>query len=335
MKKVFAALISVLILISVLVGCGASKSSYDSAKQNSIAASAPPPNLSVAREEMGMIAPAGSIIYDGAYDKESISSVITVQASSSVLEKIIYTADAHIETIDFDKSVSDVYSLLDMYGGFIENSFVGGANYYEKYYDYQTYRNARFTLRVPVDSFNALIDSLDKLGNVISRSSNAENITAQFTDNESRLAKYRTEETRLLAMLEKADTVADMITIETRLSEIRYQIETITSQLRNWQNQVDYSTVQLWINEVEKLSEQIPVKRSYWQQTGDGLMSTLKNVGRFFTDLFKWIIVSLPVLIILAAICVVVIILIRRSAKKRHKKLNAQSSEHNGENNDK
>ena len=335
MKKVFAALISVLILISVLVGCGASKSSYDSVQKTGTASSASPPNLSVAREEMGMIYPSDSIMYDEVSNKESIRAVITARTSSSVLEKIIYTADANIETVDFDKSVSEVYSLLDMYGGFIENSFVGGANYYEKYYDYQTYRNARFTLRVPVDSFNALIDSLDKLGNVTSRSSNAENITAQFTDNESRLATYRTEETRLLAMLEKADTVTDMITIESRLSEIRYQIETITSQLRNWQNQVDYSTVQLWINEVEKLSEQKPVQQTYWQQTGDGLMSTLKNVGRFFTDLFKWIIVSLPVLIILAAICLVVILLIRRSAKKRRKKLNAQSSEHNGENNDK
>ena len=326
MKKALVVLLSILVLLSVLTGCGANKNSYETAfSYSSSAPSAPPATYALsenlAKDEMGLMRPGESMMND--YD--DISTVMTsgagsiVRTEASTFEKIIYSAEARIETVDFDKSVSDVYVLLDAYGGFIENSYIGGANYYQKYYDYQTYRNAQFTLRVPVSAFNTVIGALETLGNVTSRSSNAENITAQFTDNESRLATYRTEETRLLAMLEKADTVADMITIETRLSEVRYQIESITSQLKNWQNQVDYSTVNIWLDEVEKLSEQVPVKRSYWQQIGDGLTSTLKDIGRFFTELLKWLVVNLPILIILAAICVVIIIVVRRMRKKHRK----------------
>ena len=320
MKKILVALLSICILISVFAGCSSNSKTSDSLYKSYIgndpssAPSAPPAENNASYDSE--MAPSGSN-----------GSAVIVRTSSTTFEKIIYTADAEIETVEFDKSVSDVYNLLDAHGGFIEESYIGGANYRQKYYDYQTYRNARFTLRIPVDAFNSVISSLDVLGNVTARSSNAENITAQFTDNESRLATYRTEETRLLAMLEKADTVTDMITIETRLSEIRYQVETITSQLKNWQSRVDYSTISLYLSEVEKLSEQVPVKRTYWQQTGDGLITSLKNVGNFFTDLLRWIIVSLPVLLVLAAICVTIIILVKRAVKKRRKPDNTEKSE--------
>ena len=56
----------------------------------------------------------------------------------------------------------------------------------------------------------------------------------------------------ILELLEKAGTVEDIITIEGRLSEVRYQLEAYASQLRTFDNQVDYSTVHINISEVER-----------------------------------------------------------------------------------
>ena len=237
--------------------------------------------------------------------------------SGAIAEKIIYTAYADIETVDFDDTIEKVNDLLGFNNAFIENSYIGGRNYAQSYYGYQTYRSANFTLRIPKDRFRTVTDSLDVLGNVTSLQTNAENITAQFVDTESRLTSYRIQEERLLAMLEKADNVTDMISIESRLAEVRYSIESITSTLKNWQSQVDYSTLTLYISEVVNFTETIPIQRTYWQQVGDGLQSTTRSVGRFFTDLFKWVIVNLPVLAILAVIVVVVVILVRRKIRKR------------------
>ena len=246
-----------------------------------------------------------------------VAPIANSSGANNLADKIIYTINADIETVDYDASIDEVYNLLSVFDAFIENSYVGGRNYAQSYYGWQTYRSASFTLRVPKDRLDSITESLSVLGNVVSRQSNAENITFQFSDTQSRLASYKTQEERLLDMLGKAESVTDMITIEERLGEVRYSIETLTSTLTNWQNQVDYSTLNLNIREVEKYTEVVPIQRTYWQQIGDGIVSTTRDVGDFFKGLLKWVIVSLPVLIILAVIAIVVIILVRRSIRRK------------------
>ena len=260
----------------------------------------------------------------GSYNEASdISSgaeaVDPIAETGALAEKIIYTANADIETVDFDDTIGKVDDMLGLYGAFIENSYVGGRNYAQSYYGYQTYRTASYTLRVPKDRFEAMKGNLDTLGNVTSLQTNADNITAQFLDTESRLNSYKIQEERLLAMLEQADTVADMITIETRLADVRYDIESLTSSLKNWQNQVDYSTLTLSIREVEKYTETTPIQQTYWEQIGDGLQTTTRGVGEFFTNVFKWIVITLPVFAVLVVVAAIVLIIVRVSINKKRK----------------
>ena len=123
-------------------------------------------------------------------------------------------------------------------------------------------------------------------------------------------------------MLEKADTVADMITIESSLADVRYNIESLTSTLKNWQGMVDYSSLTLFIREVEELTEIVPIRQSYWQQIGEGIRSTMRSIGDFFKNLFKWVVVNLPVLVIIAVIVVLCVIAIRIRIRKRRKAKN-------------
>ena len=239
--------------------------------------------------------------------------VTEIAADGGLAEKIIYSVYADIETIDFDRTVEMVYEMLALNGAFIESSYIGGRNYAQSYYGWQTYRNASFSLRVPKDRLNAVTASLGDLGNVTSVRSDAENITSQFFDTQSRLNSFKTQEERLLDMLGKADNVPDMIAIEQRLADVRYSIESLTTTLNNWQNRVDYSTLTLYIVEVESFTEISPVQqRTYWQQIGDGLEARTVGVGRFFMDLFKWVVVNIPVLIVIAVIVVVAVVVIRK-----------------------
>lgn len=213
--------------------------------------------------------------------------------------------------------------MIDRYAGFLEYADVSGTDYSSQFYGYKNYRQANFTIRVPKEHFAQMMNSLGEIGNVTYSSTQAENITSQFTDTQSRLDMYRTEEERLLTMLESAATVEDMILIESRLSEVRYNIESLTSQLNNWQKQVDYSTLSLTLSEVEALTEEIPVQRSYWEQVGDSLRSVLQGLGSFFKDFLRILIAALPVLLLCAALAGVVLGLIfaaRRGEKKRRGK---------------
>ena len=154
---------------------------------------------------------------------QNISGVTEGSATENLSEQIIYSAYAEIETTEFDASLEAVNALLEQYGAFVENSSVNGSNLYDTYSGTVSHRSASFTLRVPKESYSAMTSGLDTIGNVTYLSSNAENITAQYTDTESQLSAYELEEERLLDILSQAQTVEDMIELESRLSDIRYQ----------------------------------------------------------------------------------------------------------------
>jgi hypothetical protein len=243
-----------------------------------------------------------------------ISAVVsTGPGDASRSERIIYSADANIETAEFDAAIEGVYAMIDEYGAFIETSYVGGRGYADTYTGRKSYRSANFAIRVPKERFTAMTDSLSDIGSLLSFSSNALNISSQYVDTESRLNAYRTEETRLLEMLASVNDVESLIALESRLSDVRYEIESLTSRLRDWQDQVDYSTVNLYIDEVDRLQEQTRVDRSYAQELGDGFTGTLRGVGTFFMELFKLVVAALPVLVILAVLALAAFFIVKRT----------------------
>jgi hypothetical protein len=219
--------------------------------------------------------------------------------------------------------------MLDEYDAFIETSYVSGRGYADTYTGRKTYRSANFSIRVPKERFTDMTDSLSDIGSLLSFSSNAVNISSQYVDTESRLNAYRTEETRLLEMLASVNDVESLIALESRLSDVRYEIESLTSRLRDWQDQVDYSTVNLYIDEVDRLQEQIGIDRSYAQELGDGFTGTLRGVGTFFKELFRLVIAALPVLVVLAVLALAVVFIVRRTRARRRLPENRNAGEGN------
>ena len=244
-------------------------------------------------------------------------------SGSDLAEKIIYSASADLETLDFDASVQTLYDLMDQYGAFLENSSLHDS---QLLYD-DGYRSGSFTLRVPQAHYADLTGALDQVGHVIYLGSFADNITAQYTDTQSRLAAYETEEQRLLEIMAQAETVEDLISLESRLSEIRYQKESLTSQLQNWDNQVSYSTVTLSLQEVRDLTPEPEEERTYWQQVGDGFLATIHWMGRAGKTLFRVFVAALPILLPLAVIILVVVLLcLRKKRQTKRRQAEARSA---------
>jgi len=321
MKKTVSILLCMLLATTLLAACSSGYSGGGDAY-------APAPEAPAPAPAPDYDSPYGDSGYgdydvnDTLFTDEQDDGIMPISApgAEGLAEKIIYSVTADIETMNFDDTVAMVNSLLGRYGAFIENSSIRGRNYASTYGGWNDYRYAHFALRVPKEQLDAMTANLESLGNVTNLSTNAENITAQFLDTQSRLNSLKIQEDRLLEMLRKAEDIPDLITIEERLSEVRYQIESITSLLRNWQNQVDYSFLTLSINEVESFTEITELHRTYWQQIGDGFMTTLQGVGRFFMDFFKWLIIAAPVLVILAIVAVIIIIIVRRIIRSDEKK---------------
>lgn len=322
-KKIFASILSVLLIISIFTGCGA-------AKNTAADTMAPGAVMEPSRGEdyyYDMDMPEMEATEDGYYDGQNYTSTSggsvadVIQSASKTYnldtEKIIYTAYADIETLEFDDTVQAVYDMMERFGAYIENSSVSGTDYATKYYGGKSHRNANFTVRVPVQHYSEMSVGLTEIGNVTNYSSESRNITAQFTDTESRLKAYRTEYNRLLEMMENANTVEEMIQVEARLSEVEYNIESLTGTLRVWQDKVDYSTIHIYIREVYEYTEPVVVPKTFWDRIVEALEDSLDWLAEAGQDIVIFIVAAVPILIVPAVVVVVVILIVRSKRKKR------------------
>ena len=237
-------------------------------------------------------------------------------------EKIIYSASATVETTDFDATITALSELIAQYEGFVESSSSSSGNYYQKSRGTAS-RSASYLIRIPSKHFNTLMGSLSTLGNIPYSNTFTENISAQYYDVQARLTAYETQETRLLEMMAIAESVEDIILLEDRLTELRYNIESLQSTINNWDRQVSYSSINLNIEEVRVYSPEPQI--SYGQELWMALKNALKNTGDFFKDLLVFIVVSLPAIVIITVLAVIFVPVIKkRRAKRRAKREEAQ-----------
>ena len=308
MKKALSLLLAAL-LVFALCACGSADT----------ASSAPAASYDMAYTEDAYPAEAeeyGGFAVTGGTQLESGSGA----APEGSPEKLIYSASATVETTEFDGTIEKLSALVEQYGGFVESSSVNGSNYYTQSRGYSSTRCASYVIRVPSEKFSALMGSLSTLGNVPYSHTYTENITAQYYDTDARLTAYQTQEARLLEMMEAAKTVEDLIAIEEKLTELRYQIESLQSTLKNWDRQVAYSTLDL---EVQEVVEYTPESRmSYGQELALALSNGLKRTGEFFKDLLLAIVGALPALVILAVVLAILIPVWKKRRKARKARKN-------------
>jgi len=304
-----------LLMVCALCGCGSAKSESAGEAYPATANSAANPGTGYTETQA-----------DGSSVNKSTaggSSVVTTGSDVSAqnkpadseldADKIIYSCDAEVETQDFDKTCKAVYALIDSVDGFLQSSSISG-----NYFGTDNARSADFVIRIPRKHFDEVTNSLSSLGNIPYCKVQAENITANYQDTESHLKAYQTEETRLLAMLEKAETVEDMLSIEDRLANVRYNIESLTSTLKNWDGLVSYSTLTLTVQEVKVYTE--TQRTSYWQSVKDALTRSLQGIGNFFKSFLRIFIALLPILAVLAVVAAIMLLVIKLWKKRRAKK---------------
>ena len=186
-------------------------------------------------------------------------------------------------------------------------------------------------IRIPADSLDAFLDTVDGLGNVTSMSTSMRDVTTNYVDSEKHLEALRTEQDARLEILKSATTVEDIITVQDRLSYVKYEIESYESILRSYDDQIDLSTVTLYLSEVER--ETVVEKETFGQEVGRRFKESLESVGDFFRDLGAWLFGNAPsivVFLVFNGVIVLIIVLsikggIKRRAKRRAKKLEEQN----------
>ena len=241
-------------------------------------------------------------------------------------DKIIYSADATVETTEFDETIAGLNELIAQYDGWIEASSVNGSNYYNKSRGNASNRSASYTVRIPSENFQTLMNSLSTLGNIPYTHTYTQNVTAQYYDTQARMKAYETQEAKLLEMMELAESVEDIIAIEEKLTDVRYMIESLRSSLNNWDRRVNYSTVDITVKEVSAYTPSAPVKVSYGERLVNSFVNSVKGAVEFFKDLLVFIVSMIPTLVILAVLFFVFRPLFRKLCPKWKEKREARKA---------
>ncbi len=254
-------------------------------------------------------------------DEAPVATEGAGEATQSVADssrKLITTVNLTAETDDLDVTMANVEKKVKELGGYIESSNIYNGTSYSGYSDT---RSADLTIRVPAVSLDAFVESVEGSNNITRKSVNVEDITLSYVDTQSRKNALKTEEARLLEILKSAETVEDLVTIEDKLADVRYELESIESQLRSYDNRIDYSTVYLSIEEVARFT---PVeKENAFTRMGKGFMENLADVGTGIVEFFVWLVSHLPVIMIFILVMVIIILIIKKadsSAKKKRMK---------------
>ena len=300
MKKNLSLVLVIVLLAGLLTGCGASSKGaaiYDSVT-NEMAMAAP---MEPMAEEMG-IAQNNSLPGGG---ESSLSSAVPEN------RKWIITVDLSTETEDLEAMLTQLDGKIAELKGYVEaQNIYNGSNYSSR-----RYRSASLTVRIPAESVDQFTADVSGISNVVRSNKNLEDITLTYTATESRVKALQTEEARLLELMSQAETMSDLLEIEARLTDVRYELEAFTTRLKGYDNKVDYATVYLNIEEVQ---EYTPVEEeTLWQRISGGFVSSLKGVGEGIVDFFVWIIVVSPYLVVFGAVAAVFVIAFKRGKKFR------------------
>ena len=229
--------------------------------------------------------------------------------------KWIVTIHMQAETEDLNAMLINLDQRVQELGGYVQSSSVYNGSAYS---GYRRYRSADLTIRIPAEKADQFAEQVAQNANVVSNNKTMEDITLTYVSVESRMKALQVEEERLLVLLSQAQNMTELLEIESRLTDVRYELERVTSQLRVYDNQVDYATIYLNISEVMEYT--VVEEQTVWQRIASGFVSNLKSVGNMFVELFVFVLANLPVLLVWAAVIWVAVFLIRRSLRKRHGK---------------
>ena len=227
--------------------------------------------------------------------------------------KLIRKINLTAETENMDDLLMQINQRVSQMEGYIEaRDIYNGSAYSQK-----IKRSATLTIRIPADRLDQFVERVSEISNIISNKEQSDDVTLQYTATESRLKVLRAEEERLLAFMAEAKSVSEMLEIEKRLTEVQADLESLTSQLKLYDNLVDYGTIHLSVDEVEQYTEVVTEEPTMWEQIATGFTGSVKNVGKILKALLVFAVTAVPYLAPLAVVSGIVLLILKLRNRKK------------------
>jgi hypothetical protein len=166
------------------------------------------------------------------------------------------------------------------------------------------------------DNFTDAQKELESLGKVVSRQISGEDVSEQYVDLQSRLRNAESQQAQLLALMEKAETIDEILMIQSRLDEVQMEIEQLKGSIDYLETQTDFATitVELYEEDVEDEADQDDGEGIDW-----GFVESIKYAGWLAVQTVNFVIIALGVIIPSLLIVSLIALVVYRVVQKRKK----------------
>lgn len=227
--------------------------------------------------------------------------------ATTAQRKIIHTADITLIVEDFSSLEQRLAELVPQFGGYVAESKVDRTH--------GNQRTGRWTVRVPVDKFNAFLDEVAAAGIPESRQIHAQDVTAEFIDLQARLANKREIERRIVRLLDdRGGDIKDVLAVEAELGRVREEIERTEGRLKYLTHQTDLTTVTITAREQKNYVP--PQAPTFVTRIGHTWTASLLELTHFGQGCVLLAVATAPWVGVLAVVVIPLVWSLRRRARR-------------------
>lgn len=319
-RKLFVVLLVAALVVSTAAGCASKKenSAMDTAAPSHQSTSAGGSSSVRGDYNTAEVPSEGVTAVDVEFEKaDSLTGIgnLTDDITNPILDerKIIRSANLTIEVENFDTAFSSIETIITGIG-FVQETNINTDRVYDNG-EVKFYRSGTIVLRVDRSRFDSVLNKLRGIGDVYNYTTTGEDVTEQYYDIESRLRLLKLEQEKIEAYLAKLSDLDEIFKAESKLTDIRYQIESLTGKLNKLSSLVDLSTITINLYEKRPGSEAKPL--TYGEKLLESLKESLLNVVEFLGDLLLFIVSAIPALILLGLLILIGVAVYRRITRNR------------------
>jgi len=244
---------------------------------------------------------------------DNVSGVDQKSVPQEALErKIIRNCSLSLKVNDFDAAFAAIEACAAAYGGYV----VSG----EKYdYEGSTQRNGYISIRVDSQRLDDALAEIESLGTAESSNFYTSDVTADYYDMQGRLKQYRTQEERLTELYGKAETIEDMISIESELARVNMEIDSLEGMLRYYDELTALSLIDVNLYTPNVYTQAVEPQgwAGFWQDIREGFLRGVNSALDFLAHLFVLIVSILPFLALLAIAAVILLLIVKGARNKK------------------
>lgn len=211
-----------------------------------------------------------------------------VDVQPSLERKITKDVSLVIIVPDVEDAVSRIQEMVEGVDGYIQN-----ANIWQESERMQ----GTLTLRLPVERLDEILQRLENFGRVVRKNIKGKDVTEEYEEYYDAVARKTTlesQEKRILELINKANTVSEMLEIDNELTRIRSQIESLQTRLKVLDSLTNLATVNIEVQAPKNISIGDTLKEPFGMRIKAGFLRGLNGMVNSVEGLIVLAAILLP-----------------------------------------